>query len=116
MYKKSFDFAINIIDIYKYLVYSEREYIMSKQLLRSGTSIGANMREAKYSQSDKDYLHKITISLKEASETEYWLKLLIEGKFLDRDIGNQAIYKCKELKTILLAIVKKLRNKIELNI
>lgn len=68
---KSFDFAIRIIKLYKYLSEGKREYILSKQLLRSGTSIGANVREAEHAESKKDFIHKLSISLKEANETEY---------------------------------------------
>ena len=75
---KSFVFAKRIIKLYKYLTSQKNEYILSKQILRSGTSIGANIREARYAQSHKDFISKLSISLKEASETEYWIELLQE--------------------------------------
>ena len=79
---KSFDFALKVIDLYKHLVYEKKEYVMSKQLLRSGTSIGANIREANLSISKKEFIAKTQIALKEASETEYWLILLRESDYL----------------------------------
>ncbi|MDU4660365.1 MAG: four helix bundle protein, partial [Clostridium butyricum] len=76
---KSFNFALEIIDIYKYLTITKKEFILSKQLLRSGTSIGANIKEALKGQSRKDFLSKMSIALKEAEETEYWIQLLIQS-------------------------------------
>ena len=79
---KSFGFALKVIDLYKHLVYEKKEYVMSKQLLRSGTSIGANLREANLSISKKEFIAKTQIALKEASETEYWLILLRDSGYL----------------------------------
>jgi len=73
---KSFDFAVRVVNLYKYLVSEKKEYVLSKQLLRSGTSIGALVREAQHTESNADFIHKFSISLKEANETEYWLLLL----------------------------------------
>ena len=80
--EKSFEFAKEIVYLYKVLA-EKREYVLSKQLLRSGTSIGANIREAEHAQSKADFIHKLSISLKEANETEYWLDLLFETKYLN---------------------------------
>ena len=79
--EKSFEFAKEIVYLYKVLA-EKREYVLSKQLLRSGTSIGANIREAEHAQSKADFIHKLSISLKEANETEYWLDLLFETRYL----------------------------------
>jgi four helix bundle protein len=79
--EKSFLFAIEIVALYKTLT-DQKEFVLSKQLLRSGTSIGANVREAEHAQSKADFIHKLSISLKEANETEYWLDLLYETKYL----------------------------------
>ena len=73
---KSFDFAIDIVNLYKDLTENKKEYVMSRQLLKSGTSIGANVREAEFAQSKLDFISKMSISLKEANETDYWLELL----------------------------------------
>ena len=75
--EKSFTFALRIIKLNKYLQKNQKEYVLSKQILRSGTAIGALMQEAKYAQSRADYLHKQSIALKEANETKYWLRLLL---------------------------------------
>lgn len=79
---KSFDFAVRIIHLYQYLCESKKEYILSKQILRSWTSIGANVREAKNAESSMDFIHKLWISQKEADETLYWLELLYTTWFL----------------------------------
>lgn len=79
---KSFDFAISIVNIYKYLVEEKKEYVMSKQLLRSGTSIGANISEGAYSESKYDFIHKYSNAQKEENETKYWLELLMNTNYL----------------------------------
>ena len=83
---KSFSFAVRIINMYKYLISKKNEFVLSKQLLRSGTSIGANIEEAIGGQSDKDFLHKVSISYKEARECIYWLKLLKETDYINSGI------------------------------
>jgi four helix bundle protein len=103
---KSLKFAIRLIKLYKYLSETKREFIISKQLLRSGTAIGALICEAEHAESKADFLHKINISLKEANETNYWLLLLKEGGFLN-EIEYENIWKeCIELISILASIVK----------
>ncbi len=87
--ERSFKFALEIIHLYKNLSLNSREYILSKQLLRSGTSIGANIREAEYAQSKADFVHKLSIALKEANETDYWIELLkISGYMSSEDFIN----------------------------
>ncbi|MBA5850040.1 four helix bundle protein [Clostridium sp. cel8] len=103
--KKSFDFAVDIVDMYKRLSENNCEYIMSKQLLRSGTSVGANVKEGVRGQSKKDFLSKMNIALKEANETEYWIELLMKTGYIGKD-GNNILCRCKELCKILNAIVK----------
>ena len=103
---KSKAFAVRIVNLYKYLNENKKEYILSKQLLRSGTSIGANVKEAIRGQSKQDFIAKMNISLKEANETEYWLELLRETDYLN-DNEFESIYKeCQELLKILITIVK----------
>ena len=82
IYKLSKKFAIRIVKLYSYLCNEKKEYVMSKQLYRCGTSIGANVAESLFAQSDADYLSKLKISLKEASEAKYWLELLFESDYL----------------------------------
>ena len=103
---KSKAFALRSIKLYKYLIEEKREHVLSKQFLRSATSIGANVREAIRGQSDADFGAKMNISLKEASETEYWLELLQESEYISRDKGEEMLADCKELIRILMAIVK----------
>ena len=86
--QKSFDYSLAIIELYKLLQKDKYEYVMSKQLLRSSTSIGANLQEAVAAQSKKDFISKLSISLKEAYESRYWLNLLLYSKYLD-NIDNQ---------------------------
>ena len=107
--QKSRDFAIRIIGCYKFLTEQKSEFIMSKQLLRCGTSIGANTRESKNAQSRMDFLNKLNIALKEADETEYWLDLLHETKYLDDQQYTSLNDNCIELIKILTASIKKLK-------
>ena len=103
---KSKKFAIRIVNLYKYLVDEKREFVLSKQLLRCGTSIGANVSEAIRGQSKADFGAKMNIALKEASETEYWLELLFETDFLTDSQFESMMNDCKELNKILTTIVK----------
>ena len=80
---KSFSFSLRIIKLFKYMKNDHKEYILSKQVLRSGTAIGALIREAKYAQSKADFLNKLMIALKEANETKYWLELLYQSNYID---------------------------------
>jgi len=101
---KSFDFALRIISTYKYLSLEMRENVLSKQLLRSGTSIGANVNEGVEAQSKADFIHKMSLALKEARETQYWIRLLQEAGYLSKQ--DNIIEMCKELIYILIAIIK----------
>jgi four helix bundle protein len=106
---KSRNYAIRIIGCYKYLTENRHEQVMSKQLLRCGTSIGANTRESKNAQSRMDFLNKLNIALKEADETEYWLDLLHETKYLDDKMYDSLNTDCVELIKLLTASIKKLK-------
>jgi len=107
---KSKAFAIRIVKLYCYLKDEKSEYVMSKQLLRSGTSIGANTRESRNAQSRMDFLNKLNIALKEADETEYWLDLIHETGFLNHDEYNSIYNDCEELISILTKIIKTLKD------
>ena len=107
---KSKAFAIRCIRLRTYLCENKCEYEISKQLLRSGTSIGANVKEAIRGQSKADFIAKMNISLKEASETEYWLELLHETEYLTEEQFNSMYNDCKELLRILTSIVKTSKN------
>lgn len=110
IHAKSRDFAIRIINCYNYLVDDKHEKVMSKQLLRCGTSIGANTRESKNAQSRMDFLNKLNIALKEADETEYWLDLLHETKYLDDKQYISLNNDCVELIKMLTAIIKSIKD------
>jgi four helix bundle protein len=103
---KSKAFAIRIVRLYQYLLKNHKEYILSKQLLKSGTSVGANVKEALRGQSRADFISKMNIALKEISETEYWLEILHETGYIN-ETQFTSIYKdCQELLKILYSIVK----------
>jgi four helix bundle protein len=104
--EKSFLFAIRIVRLYQYLCNDKKEYVMSKQLLRSGTSIGANVSEAERAQSPADFYSKMSISLKEASETYYWLRLLNATDYLSNNAFYSMEADIKELIALLTTICK----------
>ena len=109
---KSFDFAIDIVDLYKKLSTNNKNYVLLNQILRSGTSIGANVKEGLRGQSKKDFLAKMYIALKEADETEYLILLLIETGFIENDLGNEILNKCREISKILNSIIKTTKKKL----
>lgn len=108
---KSFEFSLEIIDLYKILT-SKKEFILSKQVLRSGTSIGANIEEAIGSYSKKEFISKVSIAYKEARETKYWLRLLFYSKQLDEEIYINLTKNLEEILRILGAIQKTSKNNI----
>jgi len=104
--EKSFAFSLRIIKLNKYLINTHKEYVLSKQLLRSGTAIGALIREAKYAQSKADFLHKLTIALKEANETYYWLELLHQSGYIDDAMFQSIQPDINTLLSLLIASTK----------
>ncbi len=106
IYQKSFQFAVRIVNLCKYLQEDKKEFILSKQILRSGTSIGANVAEAQQAQSKPDFTSKANIALKEAAETDYWLRLLYETDYLSKSQFDSMISDCDEIESILVSIVK----------
>ncbi len=103
---KSKAFALRVINLNKFLCNEKKEYVLSKQLLKSGTSIGANVKEAIRGQSKADFYSKMNIALKEASETEYWLELLFESGYINEPEFNSIYTDCQELIKILTSITK----------
>ena len=103
---KSFDFAIRIVNLYKYLKNEHGEYILSQQLIRSGTSIGAIIREAEHAESSRDFVHKLSIGLKEANESKYWLDLLFATDNITLKMYESLNKDCEEILKILVASVK----------
>lgn len=107
--QKAKKFAIRIINSYKYLQNEKNEYVLSKQMLRSGTAIGALIMESEFAQSRKDFLNKLYIALKEANETQYWLELLVETDYMLKQEFDSLSYDCLELIKLLVSITKKLK-------
>ena len=103
--EKSVVFAVRIIKLNKYLIKTKKETIISKQIVRSGTSIGANINEANYGQSKADFISKLHIALKETAETEYWLRLLMLSEYITADMGDSILQDCMEIKRILIASI-----------
>ena len=108
--ERSFDFAVRIVKLKDHLFETVKEYDLGRQILRSGTSIGANVAEAQHAQSKADFINKLEISLKETSETKYWLRLMKETGYLT-DSEFESIYPdCIEIEKILVSIVKTTKN------
>ena len=106
---KSLKFAARIVKLYQYLSKEKHETVISKQIIRSGTSIGANANEAVYGVSKAEFIAKLQISLKETAETEYWLKLLVMSEYLTEAEGQSLIDDCLEIKRILVSSLKTAR-------
>ncbi len=104
--KRSYLFALRIVKAYKYLTRQKNEYVLSKQMLRSGTAIGAMMREAKFAQSRADFVSKASIALKEANETLYWIELLHDSEYISEEAYNSLHSEADEITAILASIVK----------
>lgn len=108
---KSYTFAIRIVKLSQYLQKEKSEYVLSKQILRSGTAIGALVRESEFGQSKQDFVHKLSISLKEANETDYWLSLLHDTEYMDERLYESLKNDCNELISLLVSSVKTLKSK-----
>ena len=104
--EKSLDFAVRIVKFYRYLCDKKKEYVLSKQILRSGTSIGANVRESRNAQSKADFISKMSIALKEADETAYWLEVMIKSKIVKDEQVSKLNADLNEIIAILVSIVK----------
>ena len=107
--QKSFQFAIRIVRLHRYLRVSKKEFVLSKQLLRSGTSIGANIAEAQQAQSRADFVAKMNIALKETAETDYWMRLLHATEYLSEQEFQSLIGDCREIGKMLTTIIKSAR-------
>ena len=113
--EKSFEFAVRIVNLYRYLCEEKREYVMSKQLLRSGTGIGANVAESQRAQSRPDFAAKLNIALKEANETHYWLRLLHRTDYISDKEFQSIEPEIKEIISILYAICKSTNQKFKMH-
>ncbi len=103
---KSFDFALRVLKLYRYLITEKKEFVLSKQLLRSATSIGAMVRESEHAESKADFIHKLSVALKEANETEYWIELLHKSDFMDEKSFESIKTDLTELLKLLITIIK----------
>lgn len=108
--EKSIAFAARIIKLNQYLLRSKKETVISKQIVRSGTSIGANINEANYGQSRADFISKMHIALKEAAETEYWLRLLALSEYIDEEMSASLLHDCLEIKRLLISSINTAKN------
>ena len=108
---KSFNFALRIVKFYQFFTESKREYILSKQLLRSATSVGAMVRESEHAESKADFIHKLSIALKEANESEYWIELLHKSNYIDNNQFKSLSNDLREILKLLISILKKLKKK-----
>ena len=108
---KSLKFAARIVRLYQYLTKEKKESVISKQIIRSGTSIGANANEAVYGVSKAEFIAKLQISLNETAETEYWLRLLVMSEYLTESEGESLLSECLEIKRILTATLNTAKNK-----
>ncbi len=108
---KSYAFSIRIVRLTQYLQVEKKEYILSKQIIRSGTAIGALLREAEFGESKRDFIHKISIALKEANETDYWLSILHDTGYIENELFISLQNDCKELVAMLVSSVKTLKSK-----
>ena len=103
--EKSIDFGARIVKLHRYLLKAKHESVLSKQILRSGTSIGANINEAQYGNSKADFIAKLHIALKETAETEYWLHILEKSDYLDENMASSLLNDCLEIKRILISSI-----------
>ena len=110
---KSYKFAVRIVRLSQYLEQEKKEFVLNKQILRSGTAIGAIIREAEFAQSPSDYIHKFSVALKEANETDYWLALLNDTEFVENKLFESLSKDCKELVSMLVSTIKTLKDKLK---
>ena len=112
LHDKSLLFSVRIVNFYKHLTENKKEFVLSKQILRSGTRIGANIRESKNAESNSDYLHKLSIALKEADETQYWLEVLLLSNIITNSEFDSMNNDVKEIIALLTSIITKIKNKV----
>jgi len=110
LYDKSYAFSIRVVKLTQYLSNEKKEYILSKQIIRSGTAIGALVSESKFAQSTADFMNKLMIALKEANETQYWINLLYDTSYISEKMFNSLLKDVKELVSLLVSITKTIKN------
>lgn len=112
IHTKSYAFALRVVKLYKYLCSEKKEYVLSKQLLRSGTAVGALVKESEHAQSKADFIHKMNIALKEANETVYWLELVKDSNYIEKEDFSSIHQDAVELLKLLISIVKTSKQKL----
>lgn len=110
LHAKSYDFALRVIGLARFLREQKQEFVLSKQVLRSGTAVGALVRESEFAQSHADFINKLSVSLKEANETDYWLNLLKDSNYIDKKSFESMEADCGELIALLVASIKTVKN------
>ena len=113
--QKSYVFALEVIKVYKQIVADHKEYVLSKQFLKAGTSIGALVREAEFAQSKPDFISKMSIALKESNETDYWVSLLRDSGFISIEIATELLVNNKELISMLVSSIKTAKQSLKPN-
>jgi four helix bundle protein len=113
--EKAYQFALRIVKLNKYMNEEHREFVLSKQILRSGTSIGANIEESVHAQSKIDFVHKLSVAQKEASETNYWLRLLRDSDYLTPKLAESLLENCEEIQKLLTASIKTAKSNLNKN-
>ncbi len=111
--EKAYKFALRIIKLYKFIIQEHKEYVLSKQILKSGTSIGANIEESIHAQSKLDFIHKLSIAQKEASETNYWLRLLRDSDYIKPKLAESLIFDCEEIQKLLTSSIKTAKSNLD---
>ncbi|MBI5324373.1 MAG: four helix bundle protein [Ignavibacteriae bacterium] len=111
--EKSFDFAYRIVELYKFVRFKKKEFVISKQILRSGTAVGALVEEALQAESKQDFIHKLSIANKEVNETHYWIRLLGKSGYLNSKSEESILTDCEELIKLLTSIIKSSKNNIK---
>ena len=103
---KAYEFALRVVKLYQYLANEKKEFVISKQVLRSGTSIGANIEEANQAQSKADFIHKLSIAQKESFETHYWIRILRDSNFLTEKLADSILKDCEEVQKLITTSIK----------
>jgi len=110
IYDKSYSFALRVVKLSNYLKNEHKEFVLSRQILRSGTAIGALIREAQFAQSKADFIHKLQVALKEANETDYWINILYDSSYLNKKMYDSLAIDIKEIISLLVSIIKSSKN------
>lgn len=110
---KSYNFALRVVKLFRYLADEKKEYVLSKQVLRSGTSVGANIEESYQAESKADFVHKLSIANKEAFETNYWIRLLRDSGILEEKFAQSLLVDCDELQKLLVSSIKTSKEKLK---